>query len=257
VPWHTWTEYQTALPSEDDIRSWWRVLPTSNVGCALGPVSGIVRLDIEGAAAHQQLREISGGDLPETLEFKSGRRDGTGKGILWAIRPGVTFRTTGKVFQDGELRFQAQGAQTVLPPSRHRDGALYCWLPGSGPGEIQAALAPAWAVKRYSAGSGIGSGQPRARAKVLADGERIGEHRRNTTLTSLAGTMRRRGFSKEAIEAALFVVNEQQCDPPLSESEVEGIARSVARYAPSDVPDLSRLVSRFHRIKVHRLRWGV
>src|SRR5262249_49534611 len=59
--------------------------------------------------------------------------------------------TTPIAFQDGELRFQAKGAQTVLPPSRHKDGGLYEWLPGRSPDDIPLAPAPRWAVERWSA----------------------------------------------------------------------------------------------------------
>jgi archaellum biogenesis ATPase FlaH len=59
----------------------------------------------------------------------------------------------------------------------------------------------------------------------------IGEYR-NNTLTSLAGTMRRRNFDEDAISAALIVTNQTRCSPPLDESEVVRIARSVARYEP-------------------------
>lgn len=58
----------------------------------------------------------------------------------------------------------------------------------------------------------------------------IPETERNTTLTSLAGTMRRRGATQSEIEAALLVANDERCRPPLDEGEVRGIAASVARY---------------------------
>jgi putative DNA primase/helicase len=63
--------------------------------------------------------------------------------------------------------------------------------------------------------------------------------RRNSTLTSLAGTMRQRGFSESAIEAALLAENHGRCLPPLDDEEVSRIARSVARYPPGRlaIPD--------------------
>lgn len=69
------------------------------------------------------------------------------------------------------------------------------------------------------------------RTGPAAPGEIIGEGGRNTYLTSLAGAMRRQGMTFEEIRAALLVVNDR-CDPPLSEGEVEGIAKSVSRYPP-------------------------
>jgi hypothetical protein len=59
---------------------------------------------------------------------------------------------------------------------------------------------------------------------------------RNNNLVSLGGTMRKRGMSREAIEAALLEENQLRCDPPLPEREVRSIAQSVASYRPSTAP---------------------
>jgi len=68
---------------------------------------------------------------------------------------------------------------------------------------------------------------------AAADGK-IGAGGRNHALTSLAGTMRRRGMSCEAIEAALLAENIKSCDPPLPAAEVQTIARSISRYPPGE-----------------------
>ena len=73
----------------------------------------------------------------------------------------------------------------------------------------------------------------RDHAPAAAVPHRIPEGQRNSLLTSLAGTMRRRGLSPEAIEAALLVENEKRCDPPLDSSEVSSICASVGTYAPA------------------------
>ncbi len=56
---------------------------------------------------------------------------------------------------------------------------------------------------------------------------------RNSTLASFAGTMRRRGMSRQEIEAALRVVNDDRCDPPLKDTVVQKIAASISRYEPA------------------------
>ena len=66
---------------------------------------------------------------------------------------------------------------------------------------------------------------------------------RNERLTSLAGSMRRRGMEAEAIEAALQVHNAQRCNPPLPDGEVHAIARSVANYAPNVSDDAFRTLT--------------
>jgi len=66
--------------------------------------------------------------------------------------------------------------------------------------------------------------------KNSTDGDRFRDGERNVDLASLAGSMRRRGMSFKSIFAALKVENEEKCDPPLAEREVEAIAKSVSRY---------------------------
>ena len=52
--------------------------------------------------------------------------------------------------------------------------------------------------------------------------------------------MRRRGMSREAIEAALVVENRVRCEVPLRDDEVRRIAASVSRYAPWNGDRLGR-----------------
>ena len=231
-PWHFWGDFQTRQATDDEIKDWWRQKPTSNVGSALGPLSGLVRIDADGPGVERLLAEWSGGDLPPTLEFTSGREN-VGRGLLYAIPPAVIFATTAEAPRPNEeLRFQALGALTVLPPSRHHTGTLYQWKPGHGPHDIEAATAPLWMVKRW--GVSNGHAKERKRAEPLTDGQPIDDGNRDTLLTSLAGTMRRRGLSFEAIQAALLVTNERQCRPPLEDHLVIKVARSVAGYEAAD-----------------------
>jgi len=68
---------------------------------------------------------------------------------------------------------------------------------------------------------------------TAAPDEKIRNGKRNVTLMSLAGTMRRRGMTGEGIEAALKAENTARCEPALDPDEVCSIARSVERYAPA------------------------
>jgi hypothetical protein len=232
APWGPWKQFQDRLPTEVELRQKWRDNPTLNVGMALGPVSGLVRVDVDGPAGEAGLAALSKGDLPRTLEFTSGRANG-GRGLLFRIPSGIRLRTTiqtrGQPKQ--ELRFQAKGAQTVLPPSRHPQGCLYAWLPGSSPWELEPAIAPAWLLDQLRQDTRGSRGREHSIPQV--DGDKICEGHRDDLLTSWAGSMRRRGFSREAIEAALLVENSSRCSPPLPEWQVKKIARSVATYEPA------------------------
>lgn len=74
---------------------------------------------------------------------------------------------------------------------------------------------------------------PRPLTAAPPVGNAILQRTRNSTLASLAGSMRRRGMSPRAIEAALLEENAAKCTPPLPDDEVRVIAASIARYEPA------------------------
>lgn len=53
---------------------------------------------------------------------------------------------------------------------------------------------------------------------------------RNVVLASVAGSLRDRGLAVETMCVVLLEVNRLRCEPPLTEQEVAGIARSVGKY---------------------------
>lgn len=188
APFGLWGEFQTRLMTERELRSKHAELPNGNVGMAYGPVSGFVGIDVDGPAGEELLQKKSGGDLPETLEFKT---PGGGRRLLYKIPDGASLRTTYEaVAKKEELRFQAKGAQTVLPPSRHESGRLYAWKPGHAPGEIEPALCPAWLVEALSARS---DDQHRGNDKIRSHEEwdqllaGVEEGSRHSTALAVAG----------------------------------------------------------------------
>jgi putative DNA primase/helicase len=231
APWGPWKEFETRLPTEAELRRKWHDNGLLNVGVALGGVTGLIGLDIDGDAGERLLARLAGGDIPPALEFTSGN----GRRLLYRVPAGVELRPTpkpgGLEVEGGELRLLGTGSQTVMPPSRHKTGRVYAWLPGRGPGDVEPAPAPGWVIALMRTDGSKRGGKGRAR--TLTAGEVIPEKHRNSTLTSFAGTMRRPGMDYEEILAALLVVNERRCDPPLDEAEVETIAASVCRYAPA------------------------
>lgn len=64
--------------------------------------------------------------------------------------------------------------------------------------------------------------------------DKIVEGKRRDTLTSIAGTLRRRGLSEKEILPTLIEVNRTRCIPPVSEKDVAAIARSIMRYKPEE-----------------------
>lgn len=220
-----WKEFQSRRATEDELRKWWESNPFLNVGVALGPVSGLVGIDVDDDDGDDLLAELSGGDLPKTWEYKTGK----GRRLLYGLPPGCevvnhAFKRAGTEIEI--LRFMSRGGQVVLPPSVHPNGKVYEWRPFLSPDDIPVAPAPEWLRNPQHPEAG--------EAFRPADGELITEGGRNSYLTSLAGAMRKRGADEPVILAALEATNESRFDPPLDEAEVRSVARSICRYAPDD-----------------------
>lgn len=204
------------------IRKWWRAWPNANIGIACGP-TGLVAIDIdsykEAAAAGAALDAADS----ETVTNLTG---GGGQHLIY-LHPedGPQIGNA-----DGNLpdwvNVRGWGGQFVAPPSVHSSGNRYEWETGYSP--LDHAVAPLPEGLRALLQPTKGKGK-----RAAAVSEKIAAGKRNQTLASLAGTMRRRGMTEGAIQAALLVANDEQCDPPLPEGEIEAIAKSVAKYAPT------------------------
>ncbi len=220
-----WKEFQERRADAAEVAGWYDRDPRLNVGAALGAVSGLIGLDIDALDGEELLAELSQGDLPPTWEFRTGKE--CGRRLLYRLPPGArvitqSFKRAGTAAEI--LKVMSDGSQTVMPPSVHPSGAVYAWVPGRGPGEIEPADAPAWLLAPAR--------EPAAPFQPGDDAAAIAEGGRNVYLTRLAGAMRRVGADEEAIYTALASMNERRLDPPVEDREVRGVAKSVAKYRP-------------------------
>ena len=125
TPLVSWTRLQTTLPTEAEVHGWWRTWPNANVGMVLGPVSGLVGLDVDGVSGLDAFRALNQIDLPRTLAFTT---PGGGLRVLYELTALDVFPNGYENWTDHqELRVLALGTQTVMPPSRHRLGGYYAW----------------------------------------------------------------------------------------------------------------------------------
>jgi hypothetical protein len=129
APLILWTEYQDRRPTRQELEDWWRRWPQSGVGILLGPVSGLVGIDVDGPDAEDLLAELSGGDLQDRLEFTTAR----GRRLLYRLAEGLELPSRTFEVEGGELKFMCRGSMTVMPPSRHRNGSVYAWRAGHEP----------------------------------------------------------------------------------------------------------------------------
>lgn len=209
--------HRDATVDAHQLKRWWRKWPDANVGIACDSTRGPIVVDVDGPEGELFVSKLS---LPPTREATSGRPhrrhfyfDPAKSGIL--VRRTIGVRPSLDILGDG--------GYVVAPPSvKEKNGKEYTyrWL-----------AKPPLAPLPPSILKLMGNHERKAPAAPLP--AIIAEGRRDELLTSLAGSMRRRGASEDAILAALLEENATRCRPPLPEKQLEKIARSIARKAPA------------------------
>ncbi|MBD2093539.1 bifunctional DNA primase/polymerase, partial [Microcoleus sp. FACHB-1515] len=118
------------------------------------PSGGKLALDVDGITAVEILDRISGGDIPTTVSWTSGKvgreqqlyqlSDGLNARLAkigfthFALKEFGGFKCDG----DEQLDFRYDRCQSVLPPSKHPDTGAYRWI--HSPADVAVAAAPDW-----------------------------------------------------------------------------------------------------------------
>lgn len=215
IPYPGTNGFEDASTSRRDIEGWNRQYPGANWGVATGVASGIVVLDIDGPKGFASAK---GKELPNGPKVRSGRSDG-GQHHWFRLSKDSEKSRIG--FLPG-LDLKADSGYVVIPPSIHpASGQPYEWLT---PFERDALPdMPAWLIESLESKS-------RSRYNV----GQLQETSRNIDLTSVAGTLRLRGFSVAAILASIRAHNDEQADP-LPDDELITIAESIGAKEPAAV----------------------
>jgi hypothetical protein len=206
-----------ATTDPEQIKAWWAQNPSFNIGIAAGEKSGIVVFDIDprngGSDSWDDFTAEHGGVPDGICQLTAGggqhyiaqAREGLKS---CELRPGVDFLANGRYF--------------VVTPSSVNDRE-YAWEASGDPTD---GISPFAIPETWLAAMAV-----RKVIVTATDGELITGNR-NAGLASLAGSMRRNGFSSSEIFAAISAANAERCDIPLPASDVKRIAESIARYAP-------------------------
>jgi hypothetical protein len=209
----SWRDRPARPPTADELDQWF---PGAEPGALLGDSFAVIDVDEHG--------DVSGLDSLHYLEQRHQPLPRTWRAItpsgglhIWFRAPeGVTLQPV-TVIEGVELR---TGRQVVAcPPGVGREWEI-------PPSETALAELPDWIVKAARQNAQRTARPPAEPGAAIAEGQR------NSTLASLAGTMRRRGMGASEITAALLVTNRERCRPPLTDQEVAQIAQSIGRYQP-------------------------
>ena len=203
----------------------------SNIGIIMGKVSGIVCIDVDvkhedGVATLKKL-ENEYGRLPSTVtsETPSG-------GIHYYFKYVEGIRNRKKVGPGIDI--QADGTQTVEAPSCI-DGNYYEWV--FDPFEYEVADLPqAWID--FLCENNDGDNITLTAAPFVAP-EEVKEGNRNNTIAAYVGSMLGKKLKKKTVLNKALKYNQEACDPPLDDEEVETIVNSMIK---TDISNKNALV---------------
>jgi len=213
-----------ATQTKQGCREYWGKHPDAGIGLL---TDGLVVLDFDvknGGAESKKAIEAKYGILTRTRTHRTG---GGGLHYIYRNPNGHDIRSKVAIGGYSGVDLRANGGYIVAPPSLHESGKHYEVID-----DTEVVPAPSWVLELT-----VKKSPP---TQATLEGMPIAEGERNTTLTSLAGVMRRKGMGEASIIAALLAENAARCQPPLPENEVINIAKSIIRYQPTpiDEPDI-------------------
>lgn len=205
------------------IKKMWGNWPNANIGIACGESAGICVVDVDpihGGNESLVLLEKQYGDFPGTLRA----RTGSGGQHIFFKYPGQDCKNCNKGEIGKGIDFKTEGGYIVAVPSLHQSGNRYEWICAD---MDKIADLPAWIKEKVS--KNRNNQTVNVQQLVVKEGH-IPDGERNSTLFSIACSLRHKGIAPEAIKAALLIENKEKCSPPLDENEIESIVNSACRY---------------------------
>ncbi len=204
------------------VQGWWDGNPRQNIGVPMGAASGLAALDVDPRdGGEETLGELVGSrELPATLTVATAGPD-NGRQYVFRVPRGMQVPSKNL---GGGVQLKGEGGYILWPPSLHPvSGKARHFISEEPPADF-----PAWLLEDAQRRRNGSAAEPIT--DVISEGDR------DTTLASLAGSMRRRGMTATEIRVALEAVNKERCKPPLPAEEISKIAKSIARYEPGKVP---------------------
>lgn len=229
TPMVRWRGYQLDLPSEDDVRIWWKQWPTANIGMATGALSGVLVLDADGTEARKEC--LRRGGLDETPTVWTGKIGGAHFHL--AYPEGQNVRNFARRLPGTDMR--GEGGYVLLPPSLHASGNRYRWAEGTQ--GIPPSAPPQWLLDLAAGVGEGGSGTADERERIDVDAALLGfpEGQRNDGLFRFACRMRH-DDTPQAYAELLIQESARNCRPAFPLDEAVAIVRRVYReYQPGNI----------------------
>lgn len=216
-PMGRWTDFQSRLPTQREVETWFGTALECNIGTVTGQVSGIAVIDVDGSEGIGSARKLN---LAPTLTAKTG---GGGLHYYYTISGAVPSRV--KIMPGIDVR--GDGGYVVLPPSVHRSGRRYEWVE---PRRMEPFDPEPF--ERHTSRSISGRNTPNWYDELLKG---VDKGSRSVSAARLAGRYFNLGMTYEEIYLLLSTWNEERNSPPLEDFDLRRTIVGVQRKHESAV----------------------
>lgn len=217
---------------------------TAGIGVWTG-ASGISTIDCDNTTAGSEFRRITGDAALKTLVMQTRR----GWQFFYRVPKGIELPNGSARLRGIEgLDHRSGSSWAALPPSKVKTLDAEYRFPRH---DLEFAIANFWDLAiempesvldlilnpESGAPAPGGTGERRKLRSLIDDGRlKIPTGARNEGLHAVSGFFRNIGMSEESILGALAAVNAHDCEEPLPEKELRGIAKSIAKKEPGTLP---------------------
>lgn len=217
--------HKDATTNENQILYWWTKCPNANIGILTGVKTGVFVLDIDfrhgGKNSFEELKDYYRHKLKDKYDCEATLTDYSGGGGRHLIyqHPMEYKISSSESKIDSGLDIKGEESYIVAAPSNHWSGGKYTWHGVN----TEITEAPNWLIYEILK-SQDKSIVGKSNTSKLAFGERIPESERNSYLAAQARGLVN-SYSEKAGLEILLKKNNEKLEEPLSEREVERIAK--------------------------------
>jgi hypothetical protein len=224
----SWTQYQSQMPSSDEINSWFGNGSNFNIGIVTGEISQMVVVDLDGPDAIKFARE---NNFPLTPTVKTAR----GFHLYFQYKDGM--RNFQKRSDLPGIDFRAAGGYAVAPPSIHETRVQYRWVDGRTLDDLPLAEMPDIIL--------IPQQEQKKPLNNLYNGTLKGS--RNDSLARLCGSWVSDGLSYEECMESALIWNKKN-NPPLPQKEIERTIHSIFKRHTTKAKESQKKISQADKL---------
>jgi hypothetical protein len=204
--------FYAATQDAAQITKWWQSYPQALIGVPTGPASGLLAIDCD----------------PKSGDWYTQHKDRLGEYRLHQTRRGKHLIYS---YPEGSAIGISKSSDTI--DVRGKGGYIIWWAAHGGASAGEPGDAPPWAVKLCQTLAGSKSSSANGHAPPKGEFVEVREGGRDDYLSGQAYALVKAHWGEEKILKQLRALNAHYCKPPLTDKEVERIARGKRKLIDS------------------------